>query len=215
MTDPLRFLLDQNFPEVGLVDPHAVDLSVRYEHIRVWKPELVADTPDWLIYFEAELAAFTGLVTKDWRQSVQAEEAFALTHTKLTVVTWREPPNDPIVEWAMLMAYMPEIKRILAGQRTPPVIFLPSPRLTDRDNTQRRDHALGLAARARGISTAQATREAQASIIDHLTLEGLRPELRELAEHKSTRKAPGSRVAPSRRSRRRQAPPGPEQLRTE
>ena len=215
MTDPLRFLLDQNFPEVGLVDPHAVDHSVRYEHIRVWRPELVADTPDWLIYFEAELADFTGLVTKDWRQSVQAEEAFALTHTKLTVVTWREPPDDPIVEWAMLTAYMPEIKRILAGRRMPPVILLPSPRLTDRDNTQRRDHALGLAARARGISTAQATREAQASIIDHLTQEGLRPELHELAERKSTRRAPGSRLAPPKRSRGRQVRPGPEQLRTE
>lgn len=89
----------------------------------------MANVPDWLIYFEAELASFTGVVTKDWHQSVQAEEAFAIAHTKLAVVTWRSPPDDPVVEWAMVIAYMPEVKKILAGRRDPPFIFLPSPHL--------------------------------------------------------------------------------------
>lgn len=117
-----------NFPEVDAVlDPHTVDRSVEYVHIRRWRPDLVANTPDWLIYFEAELDGFAGIGTKDRRQSIQGEEAFALTHTKLAVVTWREPPHDPVVEWAMVIAYMPEIKRILHGRHDPPFVFLPSP----------------------------------------------------------------------------------------
>lgn len=66
MAGPLRFLLDQNFPEVDVLDPQSVDRSVEYEHLRQWRPDLVANTPDWMIYLEAELARFTGLVTHDW-----------------------------------------------------------------------------------------------------------------------------------------------------
>lgn len=95
MAGPLRFLLDQNFPEVNVLDPQSVDRSVGYEHLRRWRPDLVANTPDWVIYLEAELARFTGIVTHDWHQSVQAEEAFAISQTKLAVITWREPPDDP------------------------------------------------------------------------------------------------------------------------
>lgn len=191
MPDPLRFLLDQNFPEVSLLDPRQVDRSVEYVHIRGWRPDLVADTPDWLIYFEAELARSTGMVTRDWHQTVQVEEAFALTQTRLTIVSWREPSEDPIVEWAMLIAYMPEVKKILAGHRVPPVIFLPSPHLDGR-HTQKRDEALGVAAKTRGISRQQATREAKTSILDYLDQEGQRQELVDLAERRSTRWAPGS-----------------------
>lgn len=203
MADPLRFLLDQNFPEVGLLDPHQVDKSVEYIHIRTWNPALIVNTPDWLIYFEAELAGFTGLVTKDWRQSVQTEEAFALTQTKLAIITWRDPPSDPIVEWAMLIAYMPEIKKVLAGRQVPPVIFLPSPRLDDR-RLQKREEALGRSAKDRGISTAQATREAKASILEHLAREGSRQELIDLANRKSSRRPPSSQVVTTARPPRSQ-----------
>ena len=110
MAGPLRFLLDNNFPEVDVLDPHEVDRSVVFEHIRDWRPDLIeAETPDWLIYFEAELAGFAGIVTHDWHQSVQPEEAFAITQTKLAVVTWQHPPDDPVVSWALVIAYMPEI----------------------------------------------------------------------------------------------------------
>lgn len=204
MADPLRFLLDQNFPEVDILDPHSVDRSVEYVHIRQWRPDLVANVPDWLIYFEAELACFTGVVTKDWHQSVQAEEAFAITHTKLAVVTWREPPADPVVEWAMVIAYMPEIKKILAGRRDLPFLFLPSPHLDSR-NVRKRDEALGILAKDRGISNAQAGRDAHASILDHLATEGLRQELVELANRKSTRRAPGS-LLPHRVPAKKAAP---------
>ncbi|MGI9079712.1 MAG: hypothetical protein ACR2GF_02630 [Acidimicrobiales bacterium] len=204
MADPLRFLLDQNFPEVEVLDPHSVDRSVEYVHIRQWRPDLVANVPDWLIYFEAELASFTGVVTKDWHQSVQAEEAFAIAHTKPAVVTWRSPPDDPVVEWAMVIAYMPEVKKILAGRRDPPFIFLPSPHLDSR-NVRKRDEALGLLAKERAISNAQARREAHASIVEHLTTEGLRQELFDLANRKSNRRAPGSLV--SQRSPAKKIPP--------
>ena len=214
MGDPaLRFLLDQNFPEVGPLDPQAVDRSVEYVHLRVWNPALTAGTPDWLIYLEAELGRFAGLVTKDWRQSIQAEEAFALTHTKLTVVTWREPPNDPVVEWAMLIAYMPEIRRILSGRRDPPVIFLPSPKLT-QTNLLKREEALGRSARERGISTAQARHEAQANILDYLASEGKRQALVDLATRKPRRQAPGSRLQgppPTRKAHGAKSAPLPTQ----
>lgn len=198
MQEPLRFLLDQNFPEIDAVlDPHSVDRSVRFHHIRQWRPDLIeADTPDWLIYFEAELAGFTGLVTKDWHQSVQEEEAFAITHTKLSVVTWREPPDDPVVEWAMVIAYMPEIKKILAAaSKNPPFVFLPNPTLSGR-STMARNEAIGILAKERGVSNWQVRREAKASILDYLTSQGLRQDLIDLAERTSRRRPPGSLVPP-------------------
>jgi len=191
LTTPLRFLLDQNFPEADVLDPQAVDRSVEYEHLRQWRPDLVANTPDWVIYLEAELARFTGIVTHDWHQSVQAEEAFAISQTKLVVITWREPPDDPVVSWAMVIAYMPEVKKILAGRRDAPFVFLPSPRLDSR-NVQKGTEALGRVARERGISNAQARRTAKSSLLNHLATEGLRHELVDLVERKSTRRPPGS-----------------------
>lgn len=191
MAGSLRFLLDQNFPEVNVLDPQSVDRSVEYEHLRQWRPDLVANTPDWVIYLEAELARFTAIVTHDWHQSVQAEEAFAISQTKLAVITWREPPDDPVVSWAMVIAYMPEIRKILAGRREAPFVFLPSPRLDSR-NVQKGTDALGRVARELGISNAQARHTAKASILTHLATEGLRQELVDLVERKSTRRPPGS-----------------------
>lgn len=202
MVGPLRFLLDQNFPEVDVLDPQSVDRSVEYEHLRQWRPDLVANTPDWVIYLEAELARFTGIVTHDWHQSVQAEEAFAISHTKLAVITWREPPDDPVVSWAMVIAYMPEIKKILAGRRDAPFVFLPSPRLDSR-NVKKGTEALGRIASELGISNAQVRRTAKASILNHLATEGVRQELVDLVERKSTRRPPGSLLrtkAPAKKS---------------
>ena len=145
-----------------------------------------------MIYLEAELAHFTGIVTHDWHQSVQAEEAFAIGRTKLAVITWRDPPDDPVVSWAMVIAYMPEVKKILAGRRDAPFVFLPSPRLDSR-NVQKGTEAMGKVASELGISNAQARSSAKASILNHLTTEGFRQELVDLVERKSTRRPPGSR----------------------
>lgn len=196
MASPLRFLLDNNFPEVDVqLDPHQVDRSVVFHHIRDWRPDLIeAGTPDWLIYFEAELAGFAGIVTHDWHQSVQPEEAWAITQTKLVVVTWKSPPEDPIISWALVIAYLPEVKRILAGRRDAPFIFLPSPHLDSR-NVQKATSALGIVAADLGISLDQAQREAQAKIHNHLSQENLRAELVELANRRSRRRAPGTKLA--------------------
>jgi hypothetical protein len=207
LAGPLRFLLDNNFPEIGELDPQKVDRSVTFEHIRVWRRDLIEkDTPDWLIYFEAELAGFTGIVTHDWHQSLQPQEAFAITQTKLVVVTWREPPEDPVVSWAMVIAYMPEIKRILATRRDAPFVFLPSPRL-DARNVAKGSEALGKVARDLNISHAQAKREAHAAILEHLDQYGLRQELVDLANKRSRRRPPGSLVP--RRATKPMAGPEP------
>lgn len=208
MAGPLRFLLDQNFPEVDVLDPQSVDRSVDYEHLRQWRPDLVANTPDWMIYLEAELARFTGLVTHDWHQSVQAEEAFAISQTKLAVITWRVPPDDPVVSWAMVIAYMPEVKKILAGRQDAPFVFLPSPRLDSR-NVQKGTEALGKVASELGISNAQARRTAKASILNHLATAGLRQELVDLVERKSTRRPPGSLVPARAPAKKAQPAPSP------
>lgn len=208
MAGPLRFLLDQNFPEVDVLDPRSVDRSVEYEHLRQWRPDLVANTPDWMIYLEAELARFTGLVTHDWHQSVQAEEAFAISQTKLAVITWRVPPDDPVVSWAMVIAYMPEVKKILAGRQDAPFVFLPSPRLDSR-NVQRGTEALGKVASELGISNAQARRTAKASILNHLATSGRRQELVDLVERKSTRRPPGSLVPAKAPAKKAQPAPSP------
>ncbi len=191
-----------------MLDPQSVDRSVEYEHLRQWRPDLVANTPDWMIYLEAELARFTGLVTHDWHQSVQAEEAFAISQTKLAVITWREPPDDPVVSWAMVIAYMPEVKRILAGRRDAPFVFLPSPRL-DRRHVQKGTEALGKVASELGISNAQARRTAKASILNHLTTAGLRQELVDLVERKSTRRPPGSLLPATAPAKKAQPAPSP------
>lgn len=208
MAGPLRFLLDQNFPEVDFLDPQSVDRSVEFEHLRQWRPDLVANTPDWVIYLEAELARFTGLVTHDWHQSVQAEEAFAISQTKLAVITWREPPDDPVVSWATVIAYMPEVKKILAGRRDAPFVFLPSPRLDSR-NVQNGTGALGKVASELGISNAQARRTAKASILNHVVTAGLRQELVDLVERKSTRRPPGSLVPAKAPTKKAQPAPSP------
>lgn len=209
MAGPLRFLLDNNFPEVDVLDPHEVDRSVVFEHIRDWRPDLIeAETPDWLIYFEAELAGFAGIVTHDWHQSVQPEEAFAITQTKLAVVTWRHPPDDPVVSWALVIAYMPEVKRVLATRRDAPFVFLPSPHLGAK-NVTKGSEALGIVAADLGISNEEAKRRARHNVLDHLTREDLRQELFNLAERKSRRRPPGSAVSRKAPVRAAAAPPSP------
>ena len=48
----------------------------------------------------------------------------ALTRTSLSIVTWRRSIEDPVREWGQLLAYLPEIRRMLA-EHGPSVVFLP------------------------------------------------------------------------------------------
>lgn len=67
-------------------------------------------------------------MTRDLAQVSQAEELIALNKTRLSLVTWRKPIEDPIAEWGQLLAYMPEVRKRIAKDG-PSIFVLPAPRL--------------------------------------------------------------------------------------
>ena len=91
-------------------------------------------TPDWMLYLAADAAGFDGMVTRDRSQLSQEQELVALSCTKITLVTWRQRIEDPVVEWGQLLAYSPQIVRAI-DERGPTVILLPAPRLS-RENVE-------------------------------------------------------------------------------
>jgi hypothetical protein len=114
--------------------------------LREFDPRLTgASTPDWYLYLRAYEAGFDALVTRDWHQSEQPEELWTLTRTSLSIITWKRPIEDPVREWGQLLAYLPEVRRVIE-QHGPSVVFLPSPQL-NRTNVLKADAALGTLAR--------------------------------------------------------------------
>jgi hypothetical protein len=90
-----------------------------------------------------------------------------------TIVTWKKSVEDPIREWGQLLAYLPEVKKILQrgamnGTR-PGAILLPAPTLSAQ-NVVRAADAVGIDARRRQISHKQANDEARAEIRDWLQM---------------------------------------------
>lgn len=102
-------------------------------------------TPDWYLYLRADEAGFDALVTGDLSQSGQADEMWTLTKTTLSVVTWRRPMNDPVVQWGQIMAYLREVRRLIR-ERGPSIIYLPSARLND-DSLEKAGFKLSVIAR--------------------------------------------------------------------
>jgi hypothetical protein len=92
-----------------------------------------------MIYLIAEQALFTGVVTRDRSQLDQDAELVVLTRNKVSVVTWRRSVEDSVAEWGQLLAYMPQIVRLIERQG-PRIILLPEPRL-DNSNTELADPA--------------------------------------------------------------------------
>jgi hypothetical protein len=134
-------LLDENFPAPPGFDPTALDGRIQFTGLRGFDGTLVGRrTPDWYLYLRADEAQFDALVTRDWHQSAQAEEMWALTRTRLSVVTWSDPINDPVAEWGQLLAYMTEILKMIDSHDSC-VVLLPHPRLNKR-NTLRASDAL-------------------------------------------------------------------------
>lgn len=86
------------------------------------------------------------------------------------MVTWRRPIQDPIREWGQLLAYLPEVRRMVA-ENGPSIVFLPSPRL-DRKNIEKATGMLGLLASDLGISTRQVRDRARAIVHEELTARG-------------------------------------------
>jgi hypothetical protein len=176
-----RFLLDQNFPS-PVLDVHAVDRTVEYESLTKFDASLTkGETPDWVIHLSAAYSArFDGVVTRDKRQLDQAEELVALTDTRISVVTWQQPVEDPIQEWGQLLAYMPlvtrrmqRIEKASGGNKVAHVFFLPRPRL-GADNVHAARHLLGQLAAEQKRSFQEVRDDARREMRAELLARGLK-----------------------------------------
>ena len=164
----MRLLLDEGFPSPPGFRPESVDATVEVVALREFDPTLTgASTPDWYLYLRAHEAQFDVLVTRDWHQSEQPEELWALTRTTLSVVTWRRSIEDPIREWGQLLAYLPEIRRMI-DTHGPSIVFLPSPRL-DIKSIEKANSLIGQLASDLGVSSSQVRHQARDVIEDELT----------------------------------------------
>lgn len=163
----MRLLLDEGFPSPPGFRPETVDATVEVVALRRFDASLAgASTPDWYIYLRAQEAGFDALVTRDWHQSEQIEELWALSRTDLSIVTWKRPIEDPVREWGQLLAYLPEVRRMIT-ENGPSIVFLPSPRL-DRKNLGKATGLLGQLAADLGISTRQIRDQARQIVEDEL-----------------------------------------------
>jgi hypothetical protein len=136
LTQPLRFLLDQQFPPPRF-DIHALDRSVVYTHLSDHNRRYsTQSTPDWMLHLVAAEGGFDGVVTLDRSQLEEEAELVALASARISVVTWDRGDEDPIVLWGQLLAYMPQVVKVLDAVR-PAVITLPNPRLGPSQHVQR------------------------------------------------------------------------------
>jgi hypothetical protein len=94
------------------------------------------------------------------------EELWVLSRTELSVVTWRRPIEDSVREWGQLLAYLPEVRRMIT-ENGPSIVFLPSPRL-DRKNLEKASGMLGQLAADLGVSTRQIRDQARRIIEEEL-----------------------------------------------
>jgi hypothetical protein len=156
----VRLLLDEGFPSPPGFRPDMVDATVEVTALREFDRSLTgASTPDWYLYLRADEAGFDALVTRDWRQSEQPEELWTLSRTALSIVTGRRSIEDPVREWGQLLAYLPEIRRML-DENGPSIVFLPSPRL-DRKSLGKATNLLGKLASSLHVSGQQIRDEAR------------------------------------------------------
>lgn len=163
----MRLLLDEGFPSPPGFRPESVDATVEVVALRQFDASLTgSQTPDWYLYLRAQEAGFDALVTRDWHQSEQVEELWALCRTDLSVVTWKRPIEDPVREWGQLLAYLPEVRRMIT-ENGPSIVFLPSPRL-DRKNLGKTTDMMGRLATDLGISNQQVRDQARKVIEEEL-----------------------------------------------
>jgi len=163
----VRLLLDEGFPSPPGFRPESVDATVEVVALRRFDASLTgSQTPDWYLYLRAQEAGFDALVTRDWHQSEQVEELWALSRTDLSVVTWKRPIEDPVREWGQLLAYLPEVRRMIT-ENGPSIVFLPSPRL-DRKNLGKATDMIGQLATDLGISNQQVRNQARQVIEEEL-----------------------------------------------
>jgi len=151
MTEPLRFLLDQQFPQ-PVFDVHSLDRTVTYEHFSQYAPrDSQVSTPDWMLHLLAADGGFDGVVTLDRSQLDEEAELIALSQAGVSVVTWKNGDEDPVVLWGQLLAYMPQVLRVMA-QATPVVVTLPNPRLQLASSAMKPRDLLGAMKARDGVS---------------------------------------------------------------
>ena len=125
-----------------------------------------ARTPDWYLYLRAAQAGFDALVTHDSDQLTQAEELWVISKTSLSLITWRKPIPDPIREWGQLLAYLPEIQRLIQ-QHGPSLVLLPTPRLSKK-HLEKASSNLGILAKKQSVSNQQLKTAARQTVVGEL-----------------------------------------------
>lgn len=169
----MRVLLDENFPDPPGFDPTDLDGNLDAIPLRRHDEQLVGNrVPDWYLYLVAQEAGFDALVTRDWRQSAQTEEMWVATRTDVSIITWKKPQHDPVIEWAQLLAYMPELRRLHADCG-PSVFFLPTPSLNRKDHVAKAGDKLGLLASEQGRAKQELIEEARSNAAEWLAERGL------------------------------------------
>jgi hypothetical protein len=160
----MRFLLDQNFPHPPF-DVHALDRRVTYEHFSGHAPGFAkVSTPDWLVYLIARRGDFDGVVTSDRSQIEQDTELIALVISGVHLITWRSGDEDPVTLWGQLLAYTPQILKLLQSSK-PAVVTIPNPRLNPRQGF---DLTSDLA-RARKVRDKLSFNERRSAAVDLMT----------------------------------------------
>jgi hypothetical protein len=161
----VKVLLDENFPTPPGFDPTEVDNNLQVTTLFQHDPALVGNrTPDWYLYLVAQEAAFDALVTRDWRQSAQNEEMWVASRTDLSIITWKKPQIDPIVEWGQLLAYMPQLRK-LRDHCGPSVFFLPSPSLSAGQHVEKAKGLLKAMSREQQRSPKELSDEARSNTV--------------------------------------------------
>lgn len=108
---------------------------------------------------------------------------WALTRTRLSIVTWKEPEDDTVVAWGQVFAYLPEVRRMIANHGDS-IVYLPRARLTNRQ-LAKASGELGVIASQDGRSVAEVRHEAERSVREGLANRG------ELARFESALATPG------------------------
>lgn len=177
----IKLLLDQGFPKPSGFDIHAIDRTIEVVHLHDFDPALAKNsTPDWVLYCTAVTKGFDALVTRDQAQLHQPVEMFVLSCLRaFTVITWKKPIEDPVREWGQLLAYLPEVKKLLEGtagnSRRPEAIMLPAPTLSAQ-NVVRASDGIGVYASKHKISHREVRDEALAEVRDWLAMMSRAPD---------------------------------------
>jgi hypothetical protein len=164
--------LDQGFPD-PLFDAGMLDRTVELVALRDFDLALTQKrTPDWYIYCAAIEAGFHGFVTRDHSQADQIAELFTLSRMRqFAVITQRKGIDDPVREWGQLLAYLPEVKKLMRAER-PLIIFLPNPTLSEAKGIERPAARLSRYASENQLSTPEVRHEAVSQMRDWASLTG-------------------------------------------